>query len=467
MALTPKTPGVYIQEVSTFPASVAQVETAIPAFLGYTTSASAPSTPVRITSLVEYEENFGGPRESVTVPISGSSPNFSVGSLTVDDTNNLYECMQLYFANGGGPCYVVSAGTASGTITDTDFTDPGKAIEKISKEDEPTLLLVPEAMGVANTGATNSGTFYSIIQALLAQCNTLQDRFTIMDVYEGTTTALTDPIAQMRTDIGTQYLKYGASYYPQLKTTLSYRSDAIVFSGGPYDGDTLAEVQELADVDSPAGVDAGTFLLAIQEDLTAALGELIIALPPSCAMAGIYAAVDATRGVWKAPANVSLSSVSGVTEKITNEGQEDLNVTSSGKSVNAIRSFKDRGILVWGARTLAGNDNEWRYVPVRRLFITIEESIKNATEFVVFEPNDRNTWVRVRAMIQNYLTGLWRQGALAGSKPEDAFFVNVGLGETMTAQDILEGKLIVEVGIAAVRPAEFIILNFSHKLQES
>jgi hypothetical protein len=135
--------------------------------------------------------------------------------------------------------------------------------------------------------------------------------------------------------------------------------------------------------------------------------------------------------------------------------------------VNAIRSFKDRGILVWGARTLAGNDNEWRYVPVRRLFITIEESIKNATEFVVFEPNDRNTWVRVRAMIQNYLTGLWRQGALAGSKPEDAFFVNVGLGETMTAQDILEGKLIVEVGIAAVRPAEFIILNFSHKLQES
>jgi phage tail sheath protein FI len=97
----------------------------------------------------------------------------------------------------------------------------------------------------------------------------------------------------------------------------------------------------------------------------------------------------------------------------------------------------------------------------------MEESIMKATEFVVFEPNDKNTWERTRAMIENYLTGLWRQGALAGAKPEDAFFVNVGLGETMTSQDILEGKMIIEIGIAAVRPAEFIILNFSHKLQES
>jgi uncharacterized protein len=122
---------------------------------------------------------------------------------------------------------------------------------------------------------------------------------------------------------------------------------------------------------------------------------------------------------------------------------------------------------VWGARTLAGNDLEWRYVPVRRLFIMIEESIKKATEFVVFEPNDANTWVRVKGMINNFLTEMWKNGALAGAKPEHAFFVNCGLGETMTSIDILEGKLIVEIGLAAVRPAEFIILRFSHKLQES
>jgi phage tail sheath protein FI len=148
--------------------------------------------------------------------------------------------------------------------------------------------------------------------------------------------------------------------------------------------------------------------------------------------------------------------------------QEDLNVDpGSGKSINAIRSFTGKGTLVWGARTLAGNDNEWRYVSVRRFFNMVEESSKKATAQFVFEPNDANTWVKVRAMIENYLTILWRQGALAGAKPEQAFFVKVGIGQTMTAQDILEGRMIVEIGMAAVRPAEFIILRFMHKMQES
>jgi phage tail sheath protein FI len=193
----------------------------------------------------------------------------------------------------------------------------------------------------------------------------------------------------------------------------------------------------------------------------------VIILPPSSAIAGIYARVDATRGVWKAPANVSLNLIASPTIKINDLDQEDMNVHSSGKSVNAIRIFTDKGVMVWGARTLAGNDNEWRYVPVRRLFIMVEESVSKATEFVVFEPNDANLWVRVRGMIENYLTTIWRQGALAGAKTEDAFFVRVGLGETMSPQDILDGNLIIEIGMAAVRPAEFIVLRFSHKLQVS
>ena len=153
---------------------------------------------------------------------------------------------------------------------------------------------------------------------------------------------------------------------------------------------------------------------------------------------------------------------------ITNDLKDDLNVDpASGKSVNAIRAFAGKGTLVWGARTLAGNDNEWRYVPVRRFFNMVEESIKKATGLFVFEPNDANTWVKVRAMIENFLTVQWREGALAGAKPEHAFFVAVGLGETMTAQDILEGCMIVEIGMAVVRPAEFIVLSFSHKMQTS
>lgn len=123
--------------------------------------------------------------------------------------------------------------------------------------------------------------------------------------------------------------------------------------------------------------------------------------------------------------------------------------------------------MVWGGRTLAGNDNEWRYINVRRLFILIEESIQKATGFVVFEANDATTWLKVKALVDAFLYGLWQRGALAGPTPESAYFVNVGLGKTMTNQDILEGRLIVEIGVAAVRPAEFIILRFYHKLQEA
>lgn len=191
-------------------------------------------------------------------------------------------------------------------------------------------------------------------------------------------------------------------------------------------------------------------------------------IPPSGAIAGIYSKVDGTRGVWKSPANESLFSVSEPSVVIDDKTQANLNIDDvAGKSINAIRYFTGKGTLVWGARTLDGNSKEWRYISVRRLFIMVEESAKKATFHFVFEPNDANTWVKVRAMLENYLTLLWRDGALAGAKPEHAFFVKCGLGQTMTADDILDGKLIVEIGMAAVRPAEFIILRFMHKLQES
>jgi hypothetical protein len=165
---------------------------------------------------------------------------------------------------------------------------------------------------------------------------------------------------------------------------------------------------------------------------------------------------------------VSLNAVIAPVTKISDSTQDSLNIDpTAGKSVNAIRSFTGKGTLVWGGRTLAGNDNEWRYISVRRLFITIEESTRKASSFAVFEPNDATTWLKVKAMIESYLYGLWQQGALAGSKPESAYFVSIGLGKTMTAQDILEGKMIVSIGVAAVRPAEFIVLRFSHKMQEA
>jgi phage tail sheath protein FI len=205
----------------------------------------------------------------------------------------------------------------------------------------------------------------------------------------------------------------------------------------------------------------------IYNKIKSQISKYKVIMPPSGAIAGIYSKVDRERGVWKAPANVSLSSVTAPIIKITDTQQKSLNVDDTGKSINAIRYFTGKGVLVWGARTLDGNNNEWRYVPVRRLFIYVEESIKKGTAFAVFEPNNNVTWQKVKSMIDNFLEDLWRQGALMGTKPKEAFFVNVGLGLTMSLEDVLEGRMIVEIGIAAVRPAEFIILKFSHKLEEA
>lgn len=191
-------------------------------------------------------------------------------------------------------------------------------------------------------------------------------------------------------------------------------------------------------------------------------------LPPSSAMAGIYTMVDNNRGVWKSPANVSLNSVVKPTTNITHDEQEDLNVDAiSGKSINAIRTFPGIGTLVWGGRTLDGNSLDWKYINVRRTMIMLEQSIKMALRSYVFEPNDANTWVSVRSMIINFLTEKWKQGALAGASPDDAFDVQVGLGATMTGLDILEGKMLVSVKLAIVRPAEFIVVTFEQQMQKS
>ncbi len=191
-------------------------------------------------------------------------------------------------------------------------------------------------------------------------------------------------------------------------------------------------------------------------------------LPVSPAIAGIYTMVDNTRGVWKAPANVSLNNILQPFFPISSIEQEGLNVDAvAGKSINAIRTFIGKGTLVWGARTLDGNSLEWRYVPVRRYCIMAEQSIILATRAFVFEPNDTKTWIAIKTMIENFLTQQWRSGALQGQTSQDAFFVHVGLGETMTAQDVLEGRMIVQVGLAITRPAEFITLQFLQKMQSA
>jgi len=534
------TPGVWVEETPTFPPSVAQVATAIPAFLGYTEKGSGVA---RIGSLLDYESQFGKAKPStfeVSVNAAGGV------SLTRSDAagNNflMYYGLSLYFRNGGGPCYVVSVGNYDKAPAIKHFED---GLSLLEKEDEPTLIVLADAVNLKSD-------YFALAQKALGQSGKLGDRFVILDVPTGTSDVRAE-VSAFRSGIGTSDLSYGAAYHPYLQTALTYQYDEatvtvpgagdLQWSSGTrgitvkHSGSVSAKVKVQANADPAITVidfdnttEAGTLAIIIpaannstgsdviaawnawnkdrsgfdmvqngngsakvtvtpvtsltggQQTLAgikttntalynlikAALSNIMVVLPPSPAIAGIYAKVDAERGVWKAPANVSVASVIGPVSKISNDDQGALNVDAdSGKSINAIRDFTGKGTLVWGARTLAGNDNEWRYVPVRRLFITIEESTRKASSFAVFEPNDATTWLKVKAMIDSYLYGLWEQGALAGSKPEQAYFVNVGLGKTMTAQDILEGRMIVEIGVAAVKPAEFIILRFSHKMQEA
>ncbi len=190
-------------------------------------------------------------------------------------------------------------------------------------------------------------------------------------------------------------------------------------------------------------------------------------LPPGAGMAGIYCMVDQSQGVFKAPANVSMASVISPAVQVSSAEQEDLNAPLDGKSVCAIRTFVGQGVLVWGARTLDGNSQDWRYINVRRTMIFIEQSIKTAIRAYVFEPNDANTWATVKSMTENFLTNFWREGGLAGAKPEDAFSVQIGLGSTMTAQDILDGYMRVTVLVAVSRPAEFLVVTLVQKMQQS
>ncbi|OVE55832.1 phage tail sheath family protein [Chryseobacterium mucoviscidosis] len=546
-----KTPGVYVEEEAKFPPSVAQVETAIPAFIGYTEKGTQ-NKPTRISSMLEFKELFGK-AYAETFAVAFKEGTATAVQPKVSDFK-MYYAMQMYFANGGGPCYIVSVDKfeykENGVIKENKVS-PAKleaALDLLKKEDEPTLIVFPDLQGLvatddevataqafadaaeeaadaallAITAATaaktaadtaltqaqqaaaaapndvdlaaavvkaqlaaaaaaqalidansdaetasdislaadanvtsvtnaNDGqtikTVYSLYDSALDQAESMKDRFVIMDI-------LGDD-AIFRDKVTSTGLKYGAAYYPNLKTILTYafKEDKVSVMGAS-GATTLAELK-LKNSE-------------LYNQAKAAIESKKVVLAPSSAMAGVYAKVDSTSGVFKAPANTGLNYVDSPVTKISNKRQDELNVDpASGKSINVIRSFTGKGTLVWGARTLDGNSNEWRYISVRRFFNMVEESVKKTTERFVFEPNTANTWVRVQTMIENFLNQQWQDGALAGSKPEEAYYVSVGLNKTMSAQDILEGRMIVEIGMAAVRPAEFIVLRFSHKLQEA
>ncbi|WP_445494075.1 phage tail sheath family protein [Photorhabdus sp. SF281] len=173
-------------------------------------------------------------------------------------------------------------------------------------------------------------------------------------------------------------------------------------------------------------------------------------------MAGVYCATDASRGIWEAPANVVLSGISDVTERLNDDEQGAMNQ----QGINAIRYFNHRGFVVWGARTLKNDDN-WRYIPVRRLFNSAERDIKQTMQSVVFEPNNAITWMKFKGQTYNWLRQLWLNGGLRGTQEDQAFKVLLGVGESMSEADIRAGKMIIRISLAVLIPAEFIELNLT------
>ncbi len=420
----------------------------------------------------------------------------------------LYYSMALFFQNGGGPCYVVSVGNYKDPVEPDKLT---AGLEPLVKEQEPTMVVIPDAM------LLDGASCISLQQAMLMHCgDRMKNRIAILDIWGGYRDRQSsdgDCIAEFRNALGINFLDYSSAYYPWVNTTI-VQDNTLSFNNlsdtgtlqsilkselglpdrandpslvpGPADNAAAKgrkiKLKQVFDEVSKLG--PGTFpkledsekshldktLRQLSKNYPMILKEMaesLSLLPPAAAMAGIYTMVDDSDGVWKAPANVSVNSVVSPAVNISNEEQEDLNVTVQGKSINAIRPFIGEGVLVWGARTLDGNSLDWRYVNVRRTMIMLEESIRLASKAYVFEDNVATTWTTMESMISNFLNGIWKQGGLAGATPQAAYQVRVGLGSTMTSQDILEGILRITVLVALVRPAEFIEITFQQQMQKS
>jgi len=536
-----KTPGVYITEFDAFPQAVVGVQTAVPAFIGYTQTAvrdgkSVFMQPIALSSMADYEQVFGkeyNPLYDINMLSSSPPPanaDFTVNGeyyVVVEASGqpqfNLYYSMRMFFANGGSSCYVVSVGDYSNPVA----KDPLLAgLNAISYQVGPTMLVIPDAVnlpasppGADSTAVPQSQDFVDVTRAMLDQCVALQDRVAIFDIYGST--AVTqgnvdfdlDPcIAQFQEAIINPSPSYGMAYFPFLNTTIVEPSDFnytnfapsqaplvdlsppittelqdvltlfnqeqypdTIVNGKVVQNPTQLKIQQYIDsIDQKADHDS-VEVASLNNILTNSLGKYsqllaVVArkagvLPPSGAMAGVYALNDQNRGVWNAPANMVLASTISPTVSLSDDQQGGLNVPINGKAIDVIRDFVGRGPVVWGARTLDGNSLDWRYIQVRRTIIYVEQSIKAAINQFVFAPNVATTWVSVTQMISGFLQDLWSRGGLMGDKASDAFSVLCGVPATMTATDILNGYMVVQVTLQMVHPAEFIELTFKQTMQ--
>lgn len=395
MATSYLAPGVYVEEVPSGARPIEAVGTSTAAFVGVAPNPDAHQNEAfAVNNWSEFRRAYVTPETLAFSPLAQAVFGF--------------------FLNGGGRCYVVNVGAGQPLVGDARGR---RGLDLLEAIDEVAIVAAP---GYTDPAAQD---------AVLSHCERLRDRFAVLDA-------------------------------PALEESQSVRQLIQVAQVG---APAARGRNPAADGDAPAaglrarvsdcGYGAVYFPpIRVRNALNA--DEIVGAAPPSGYIAGIYARSDTERGVHKAPANEVVRGALGVAYQVTQQEQELLNPNG----VNCIRFFLNEGIRVWGARTLAPGSSEWRYVPVRRLFSMVEESISRATRWVVFEPNDVSLWKRIVRDVRAFLMLLWRQGALMGRTPEQAFFVQCD--EETNPPDVIDaGQVVILVGIAPVKPAEFVIFR--------
>lgn len=390
-------PDIYIEEVSGGARPIQGVGTSTAGFVGL-----APNATARLNEAVAINNWMQFVREYVTDG-SASTP--------------LSHAVYGFFQNGGLRCFVVNVGKGS------PISGGGRArvgLDLFEPIDEIAIVAAP--------GYTDAASF----DAILTHCEKLKDRVAILDT--------PNPVKDINQLTRVATVKAGKA-----------AGDA---GGDAAPKDSGGEAGGLRARQSDGGY--GTFYfpwITVRDPLAS---ENLVDVAPSGHMAGIWSRSDGTRGVHKAPANEVVRGALNVTYQLTREEQGVLNQIG----VNCIRFFGREGIYVWGARTLADGSSEWRYLNVRRLFNMVEKSILTSTRWIVFEPNNESLWKSIRRDITAFLTQIWRSGALMGRTPEEAFFVKCD-EETNPPEVIDAGQVVTVIGIAPVKPAEFIIFQIS------
>ncbi len=398
------TPGVYIEEVSTGARPIQAVGTSTAGFIGVAPDATAHvNESMAINNWSQFVREYAS-KSTTSTPLSHSVFGF--------------------FMNGGQRCYVVNVGADGSLAGDKSGR---KGIKLFEQVDEIAIVAAP---GYADAAS---------YEEVLSHCESLKDRVAILDA------------PQEVKDIDL-LKKVG---------TVSASGETPARGGRrPRDATTPAPETPTSEP-PPAGLKPrlsdggfGCFYfpwIQVRDPLNP---SRIVSVAPSGHLVGVFARTDSTRGVHKAPANEGIRGALGLTYQVTKAEQGDLNQLG----VNCLRFFPREGIRIWGARTLADGASEWRYLNVRRLFNMIEESIVQSTRWVVFEPNTLTLWKSIRRDISAFLTRMWRDGALMGATPEEAFFVQCD-EETNPPESIDAGLVVAVIGIAPVKPAEFIVFR--------